>query len=139
MTLDQFRDLAEIWGGDIARWPAETRGAARVIAAGEPGAAVLREAAAFDALLAMPPEVTSVRAERAALGVLQRIGAGTSREPWYRRLLQPASLLPAGTLACSALVGLWLAGTLPYQHSHEALAAIDAVFDSSVVTVWSPQ
>ncbi|NEW89815.1 hypothetical protein DU475_21465 [Rhodopseudomonas sp. WA056] len=139
MTLDQFRDLADVWGGDIERWPAEVRGAARVLAAGDPGAAVLREAAAFDALLAIPPEVAPARAGRVALGVLHRIGAGEAREPWYRRLLQPASLLPAGSLACSALVGMWLAGTLPYQHSQEALAAVDAVFDSSVVTLWSPQ
>lgn len=139
MTLDQFRQLADTWGGDIERWPAEARSAARLVAATEPGAAVLREASAFDALLAMPPEVVPARAGRVALGVLQRIGAGETREPWYRRLLQPTSLLPVGSLACSALVGLWLAGTLPYHHSQEAIAAMDAVFDSSAVTLWSPQ
>lgn len=139
MTLDQFRQLADTWGGDIERWPAAARGAARLVATTEQGAAVLREASAFDALLAMPPEVAPARAGRVALGVLQRIGAGEAREPWYRRLLQPVSLLPAGSLACSALVGLWLAGTLPYHHSQEAIAAMDAVFDSSAVTLWSPQ
>lgn len=37
MTLDQFRQLADTWGGDIERWPAAARGAARLVAATEQG------------------------------------------------------------------------------------------------------
>jgi hypothetical protein len=137
MTLDQFRQLAETWGGDPDRWPAETRAAAQVIAASEPGAAMLREQLAFDALLRAPPEVSPARAGCAGLAVLQRIASGEARAPWYRRLWNASSLLPAGSLACSALVGLWLAGALPYHHSQEALAAVDAVFDASAFTLWA--
>jgi hypothetical protein len=136
MTLDEFRRLAETWGGDIARWPAATRRAAQAVAATEQGAAILRTASEFDALLAAPPEVAPARSGRAALAALQRIAADEARPPWYRRLLQPASLLPAGSLACSALVGLWLAVALPYHPSQQALAAVDAVFDASAVTLW---
>jgi len=139
MTLDQFRQLAEMWGGDPGRWPADTRAAAQVIAASEPGAAILREQLAFDALLSAPPEIGPARAARAGLAVLQRIAANDARLPWYRRLWQPASLLPAGSLACSALVGFWLAVALPYHQPQEALAAVDAVFDASAFTPWANQ
>ena len=45
MTLDQFRRLAETWGGDIERWPAATRDAARQFAATLEGERVLDEQA----------------------------------------------------------------------------------------------
>ncbi|MFC0242112.1 hypothetical protein [Rhodopseudomonas telluris] len=139
MTPDRFRELAETWGGDIARWPEAARPAARTFARTDAGAAILRQQQAFDALLAAAPEVTPARAGRAALSVLQAIAASEARPPWYRRWLRPVSLLPAGSLACSALLGLWLAGALPYRQDDQAVAVVAAVFDASVINLWGNQ
>ena len=47
MSIGRFRNLAEIWGGDIARWPEAERAAAAQLAARAPeAAAALAEAAA---------------------------------------------------------------------------------------------
>lgn len=139
MTPERFRELAEIWGGDIGRWPEVERPAAREIARTDAGAAILREHQSFDALLASAPEVSAARADRAALAVLGAIAAREARPPWYQRWLQPVSLLPAGSLACSALLGIWLAGTLPYHPDEQAVAAVAAVFDASVISLWGNQ
>lgn len=51
LTLERFRKLAEAYGAIIARWPAEAREAA-LLMAGDPRArAILDEAAALDAAL----------------------------------------------------------------------------------------
>jgi len=143
MNREQFRQLAESWGGDIGRWPPEIRDAARRLADrdGE-AAALLREQSAFDDLLAIVPEVDAGRAGRAGLSVLQRIAAAETkevREPWYRRLLRSESLLPAGSLACSALLGVWMAGAIPYHPDAQALETVSAVFDASSFALWSAQ
>ncbi|WP_322514334.1 hypothetical protein SR870_14975 [Rhodopseudomonas palustris] len=143
MNREQFRQLAESWGGDIGRWPPEFRDAARRLADrdGE-AAAMLRAQSEFDRLLAIAPEVDAARAGRAGLSVLQRIAAEEAeavREPWYRRWLRSESLLPAGSLACSALLGVWMASTLPYHPDAQALETVSAVFDASAFTLWSTQ
>ncbi|MBI5129939.1 MAG: hypothetical protein HZA66_10895 [Rhodopseudomonas palustris] len=139
MTLDRFRELADSFGGDVERWPEAEREAARAIARSDAGAAILREHRAFDRLLAIPPEIAPGRAGRASLSVLQRIAAQDAFPPWYRRWLQPTSLLPVGSFACSALLGLWLAVELPYHRDEQAVAAVAAVFDASVITLWGNQ
>ena len=139
MTPDRFRELAETWGGDVVRWPEAERTAALEIARTEPGAAILRAQRAFDALLAAPPDVPPARAGRAALSVLQAIAANEARPPWYRRWLRPVSLLPAGSLACSALLGLWLGSALPYRQDDQAAATVAAVLDVSVISLWGNQ
>lgn len=139
MTRDQFRRLAETWGSDIARWPVATQVAARAFAATEDGAAVLDEQRGFDQLFATAPEVARARAQRASLAVLHRIAQAPEAQPWYRRLLQPVSMIPATSLACSALMGIWLAGALPYYHSNEALSVVSMLFDSSVISPWGMQ
>ncbi|ABD08966.1 conserved hypothetical protein [Rhodopseudomonas palustris HaA2] len=147
MNREQFRQLAESWGGDIGRWPPDLRDAARRLAEhDEQAAAMLRAQVAFDRLLAIPPEVDAARAGRAGLSVLQRIAAAetkaetkATRAPWYQRLLWPESLVPAGSLACSALLGVWMASTLPYHPDAQALEAVSAVFDASAFTLWGAQ
>lgn len=139
MTLDQFRQLAETWGGDVARWPPATQAEARAIAAQPEGRAMLSEQAAFDDLLSAAPDVASARADRAGFNVLQRIAAMPRDPPWYRRLLRPASLVPAGSLACSALLGIWMAGQVPYHQSQDAITVVSMVFDSSTMSLWGLQ
>ncbi|WP_025033206.1 hypothetical protein [Bradyrhizobium sp. DOA9] len=131
MTPEQFRQLAETWGGDVERWPAPTREAARRIAATAEGAAVLHQQARLDRLLAVAPEIETARADRSSFLVLQRLAdmPQPHRPAWYRLLRWPA-LVPAASLACSALVGVWLAGAMPYVHSpSDPLSVMSGVFD----------
>jgi hypothetical protein len=139
MTLDQFRQLAEIWGGDIDRWPAATQSAARALATDDEARRILTEQLRLDRLFAIAPDVSDYRAGRIGFAVLQGIAKVDRDPPWFRRLFRPASLFPAAGLACSAIVGLWLAGALPYQQQREALSVVSMVFDSSTVTLWGVQ
>lgn len=139
MTRDRFRQLAETWGADVGRWPPEMQAAARVFAASIEGADILREQRGLDRMFAAAPEVAPARAARATLAVLQRIAQEQVALPWYRRMLQPVSMIPATSLACSALVGVWLAGALPYHHADEAMSLVSMLFDSSVLSPWGMQ
>ena len=72
--------------------------------------------------------------------VLQRMAVADRKLPWFRRGLRPSSLFPATSLVCSALIGLWLAGALPYhQEPPDALAVVSMVFDSSTLSLGGPQ
>jgi hypothetical protein len=139
MTLDQFRMLAEIWGGDIDRWPAAMQAAARDMANGDEAGRILAEQLRLDRLLSMAPDVSDDRAGRIGFAVLQHLAKADRDLPWFRRLLRPASFVPAAGLACSAVAGLWLAGALPYHQQEQALAVVSMVFDSSAVTLWGVQ
>lgn len=57
MSLERFEDLAEIYGGDIARWPEGEREAARALLAAEAQrlGPVLAAAAQLDRLLDLAP------------------------------------------------------------------------------------
>lgn len=140
MTLEQFRQMAETWGGDIARWPAAEQDAARATATEEQAAAILDEQLRLDRLFSLAPTVDEGRASRAGFAVLQRMADADRKLPWFHRGLRPSSLFPATSLACSALIGLWLAGALPYhQEPPEALSVVSMVFDSSTLSLGGPQ
>ena len=139
MTLDQFRQLAEIWGGDIDRWPAATQSPARILATDDEAKRILNEQLRLDRLFSIAPDVSDHRAGRIGFAVLQGIAKMDREPPWFRRLFRPASLFPAASLACSAMVGLWLAGALPYQQQQQALSVVSMVFDSSTVAWWGVQ
>jgi len=57
MTLERFEDLAEIYGGEIARWPEGEREAARALLASDPERLkpALNAAAHLDRLLDLAP------------------------------------------------------------------------------------
>lgn len=139
MTLEQFRQMAETWGGDIARWPAAEQDAARAMATEEQAAAILDEQLRLDRLFSLAPTVDEGRAGRAGFAVLQRMADADRKLPWFRRGLRPSSLFPATSLVCSALIGLWLAGALPYQEPPDALSVVSMVFDSSNLFLGGPQ
>lgn len=135
MTLEQFRQLAETWGGDIDRWPAAAQDSAREMAAGEQAGRILDEQLRLDRLFSLAPKMEEGRAGRAGFAVLQRMAEADRKLRWFRRGMRPSSLLPATSLVCSALVGLWLAGALPYRHHPpDALSVVSMVFDSSVLS-----
>jgi hypothetical protein len=139
MTLDQFRQLAETWGGDIDRWPAALQAAARDVAANDEGERILKDELRLDRWLSIAPEVSEARAGKIGFAVLQRIAQVGRGQPWFRRLFRPVSFVPAASLVCSAMVGLWLAGALPYSGPHEALSVVSMVFDSSDTGLWGVQ
>jgi len=141
MTLDQFRRLAETWGGDVERWPAATRDAARQCAATLEGGRILAEQARLDHLFAAAPEIEAGRAERSSFLVLQRLAVVQQQrpQPWHGLLL-PRGLLPAASLACSVLVGVWLAGAIPYVHPpSDPLSVMSGVFDVYAIGFGSVQ
>ncbi|MBV1693964.1 MAG: hypothetical protein KGP27_05835 [Hyphomicrobiales bacterium] len=79
MTLEEFASLAEAWGGDIARWPGNTRIAARRLLVASPEARrALAEAAALDRLLAIPDAASAMPADAA---LVDRIVAAAHRTP----------------------------------------------------------
>jgi hypothetical protein len=137
MTLDQFRQLAETWGGNIDRWPSSTRDAALALAAGDEGKRILADQVQLDRLLAIAPDVSDERVGRAGFAVLHKVAHSNLQVPRLRWSLR--RLLPAASLACSALVGLWLAGALSYRQNDEALSVVSMVFDSTAMTLWRVQ
>lgn len=142
MTLEEFRRLADTWGGDVERWPAQRRLEARQCAATEEGVSILADARRLDALLAEAPEVTSDRAGRAAFAVAQRIaaeGVGRSRQgaSALSNWRLPNWLMPAASMACSALIGISLATMMPYRQSDDPMLVLSAILDSgSMATTW---
>ena len=137
MTREEFRRLADAWGGDVERWPALRQVEARRYAATEEGGSILAGASRLDALLATAPNVSSERAGRAALAVVQRIaakGQGASRQCAWR---MPNWLMPAAGVACSALLGLSLATVVPYGQSDEPTTVLGAILDAgSMAASW---
>lgn len=104
MTLEKFEDLAEIYGGEIARWPEGEREAARALLAADPErlSSVLAEAAQLDRLLDLAP------AQSADAALLGRLIAAAPQAPnTVRRWL--ACLGAALGLSAAAFAGV-LAG-----------------------------
>jgi hypothetical protein len=153
VTLEEFRRLADTWGGDIARWPAPRRVEARRRATTEEGASILADAQGLDALLATPPDVSPERAARAAVAVVQRIAAegqarqGARRFAYWRLAYWRLGnwqlrywLIPAASLACSALIGISLATRVPFGHPDEPTSVLGAILDSgSMAASWVTQ
>lgn len=137
MTLEEFRRLADTWGGDIDRWPPRRQGAARQCAATKEGAEVLTQARQLDAWLTVAPVVAPDRAARAAFAVVQRIAAGGTvpmrPAPWWRRTW----LMPVAGLAFSALMGVSLATLAPYGGADHSASVLRAILDTgSLPALW---
>ena len=109
------------------------------MAAGGEAARILRHSFGLDRLFWVAPDVSDDRAGRIGFAVLQRLAKADRNPPWFRRLLRPESFVPAAGLACSVMVGLWLAVELPYLQQQEALSVVSMVFDGSAVTLWGEQ
>lgn len=135
MTRDQFETLAATWGSDVERWPAELRDAARAFAASPAGASILEQHRDFDRLFAIAPDVAPGRTELLGFQVLMKLAAPEAERPrsWFRAL-RWSSFVPATSLACSVLVGVWLAGAVPYNRSEsDPLAVMNGMFDSYAI------
>ncbi|WP_453978448.1 hypothetical protein [Brevundimonas sp. Marseille-Q4549] len=87
MRIERLQALAEAYGGDLRRWPADERAFAESLVAADPAARVLLdEAAALDALLDASPSVApsadlTARVLRAAPGA--RAKSRPRRAVWF--------------------------------------------------------
>jgi len=141
MTLEEFRRLADTWGGDVERWPQERRQAARALAGTPAGRAIVSRAARLDALLAAPAAVSPERAARAAGAVARRLAAEQRQhEARRRRWRLPGWLLPAASVASSALLGVALASALPAAGGDSEPLVLAVLLDSGSITAgWTLQ
>jgi hypothetical protein len=107
MSLERFEDLAEIYGGDIARWPEGQREAARALLAAEAGrlSPVLAAAAQLDRLLDLAP---AQRPDAALMGRL--ISAAPQPAGGGRRWI--AGLTAAFGLTAAAFAGVLVGVTV---------------------------
>jgi hypothetical protein len=136
MTIDEFRQLAQTWGGDIARWPPHRRTEAGAIARMPAEAAILEEARRLDRLIAAAaPEIATARIDRAAFGVAMAIAADGARLPaprLVRSRLVRRWLVPAASIACAAVVGVSLGVTYPLsslRRAADATTVLSAILD----------
>ncbi len=87
MRIERLQALAEAYGGDLRRWPADQRAFAESLVAADPAARVLLdEASALDALLDASPSVApsadlTARVLRAAPGA--RAKSRPRRAVWF--------------------------------------------------------
>lgn len=116
-ALRAFRRLAETWGADVERWPAERRAWALTIAQEPEAAAILAEARRLDAVLATAPPISEARAAQVSAGVLQAISTPARRRrggfSWFERfngLFAPRGL--GLTAAAASILVATVAGAL---------------------------
>lgn len=132
MRLEEFRRLAETWGADIDRWPADARGEARKIAATDEGGTILEIERELDFVASAPPQVSRKRAQRAAHAVILQLTAETKRQrptEWLSRI--STWLVPSASLACSVMLGVAIAMSSPYGDSEMGQNVIlSSLFDS---------
>ena len=128
MSLERVEDLAEIYGGDIARWPEGEREAARALLAGQAErlAPVLAAAAQLDRLLDLAP------AQSPDAALLGRLISAAPR---------PAAVGPRWLVGLSAALGLSAAAFagvfvgVAFERSPQAAASVAvAVAAEPVVT-----
>lgn len=124
MTLERFEDLAETYGGEIARWPEGEREAARALLAAESSrlAPVLVAAAQLDRLLDLAPAQSP---DAALLGRL--IAAAPPPVAPARRWI--AGLGAALGLSAAALAGIAVGVTVgrPARVEAPVVAAAEPV------------
>ena len=107
MTLERFRDLADAYGAEIARWPAPERAAALHLA-GQPAAiAILAQAAAIDAQLdawTLPAPAMALRGRVVRAAPVRGPALALWARLWWSGLGFGAAL--AGALAGAAAVAM---------------------------------
>jgi anti-sigma-K factor RskA len=134
MTLEEFRQLGDTWGGDTERWPEASRAEARRLAVTVEASEILRRASRLDAVMSARPAVSPERARRASHAVLMRLAAGARRsEERPQRWSLPYWFIPAASVACSALIGISLAVSLPGAGDPEPIV-LGMIIDSGSMT-----
>ena len=127
MNRERFEALAQAYGGDLERWPADAAATARVLLDAEPAlAAVLDEARGIDLLLgASPtPAFSGVLRERVIAAAPRLHSAWKSTTRW----LSGAGL--AAACAAGVLLGVNMSERLVGDPAAEALATAPTSFDA---------
>jgi hypothetical protein len=152
MNIARFRHLADAYGADIARWPAEERAdASSLLAQSEEAQRVLAQARVLDAWIALgAPEVEDAQVERVYDTIMNRVGRDSSAPvrigampPGAARMafFRPRTFLPAAAfLAGMAVTGV-LAGAenlfLPSASATTADIASLVAPEPSYFTAWN--
>lgn len=100
MDKDRFVELAKAYGGDISRWPEESRPAAQFVASEPWARAALVDAMQVDALFAAAAPTVDPRRAAVAIGLVTATVTASPRE-WWRQWLMPVS-----TLAAAGVMGI---------------------------------
>lgn len=133
MTKDEFQQLADAYGGEIARWPTNLREDAALFAAQEPAfaEATLTHEAELDAALdALPrPQASRELFDR----ILAEAPAPRRRGRLWRLWLAPAGV--GAALASVAGAGLILGVQLGQQSAVSAETSAQSVADLDVSAV----
>lgn len=132
MTRERFEDLAEIYGGDIARWPAAERDAAALLMAANPdfAKAALAAPAELDAMLdAWAPLVVSHPLREAVIAGAPTVRGRSGVRGWFWRAGLGAGL--AGACAAGLVVGVRLSDVVVQQDDtvSAALSGYDDLAD----------
>lgn len=131
MTPERFEDLAEAYGGDVARWPTADRDAAAALMSERPAwaAEVLMSARAVDVLL------DAIAAPPTPGDLVGRIVAGAPRaRPRWIGWLVPAGMGAGLAAACAAgiLVGIQGHRTSSQPATSESDALVAVVGDADL-------
>lgn len=131
MTPERFEDLAEAYGGDVARWPVAERDAAAALMAADPERTrdILARARDLDALLDAGPalSVPAVLVDRIVSQAPRPRGPG-----WIRWLL-PVGMGAGLAAACAAGVVVGIHVSTPgLQGGDEPDAMVTALSDDDV-------
>ncbi|WP_068090319.1 hypothetical protein [Novosphingobium rosa] len=124
LTLARFAELAQAYGGEIARWPAEVQDAARRMADQPEARALLAEEADLDARLDLWTVAAPSPQLRQAVAASWQAPLGKRVRLWWSALGLGAALAGAGAgLAFASLSGVALpSGSLTPSSSFEATA-----------------
>lgn len=128
MKKERFEELAAAYGGELARWPAETRDDAALLVAAEPAFArdVLAREAALDATLhAWPTHQASGAFYDQIVGSAPALRRSRLRWGW----LTPAGL--GAALAAAAAAGVMLGVQLSSHVSAASTTASAAATDTT--------
>jgi len=130
MTLDEFKNLLELYSGDLSRWPAGRLRDAVALAKQIPAAqALLDEAVALDHALRHyePPQADLSALENRILSAIADVPAGSvahpldTPQPWTIFGWRPAYIFaPSGGLLAAALIGFMI-GAAPAAHTEYLL------------------
>ena len=111
LPLDRFRELAEAYGGVVARWPHEYRDAAMRTATRPAGQAILSQACALDATL----DTWQMPAPAAALRARVLLGAPAPGRDFVRRVRLWWSGIGLAAALAGALAGAAVAIVAPIE------------------------
>lgn len=130
MNAERFSALAEAYGGDLDRWPADEQRAARAHLAASPVEAerVLAEAVLFDHVLDMAsdPVVSGVLRETVLKGAPMR-----RDRPWRSSRAWLSGVALAAACAAGVIFGAHLSAHMTLDPAADALDQASTLFDGA--------